>query len=84
MPDRFEPLEWLIELFGRNNDSFRLPDVLASLAQTAEHAGDLERARLAYEQLLDRNPEDEATRRRYVQLRARLGLEPMAEMPRPS
>jgi tetratricopeptide (TPR) repeat protein len=80
MPDRYEPLEWLIELFGRNNDSFRMPDVLARLAQTAERAGDLARARLAYEQLLERSPEDEATRRRYVQLRARLGLEPMAEV----
>jgi tetratricopeptide (TPR) repeat protein len=80
MPDRFEPLEWLIELFGRNNDSFRMPDVLARLAQTAERAGDLERARVAYEQLLERSPEDEATRRRYVQLRARLGLEPMTEV----
>jgi tetratricopeptide (TPR) repeat protein len=79
MPDRFEPLEWLIELFSRNNDSFRLPDVLARLAQTAEQAGDLERARVAYEQLLDRNPEDEATRRRYVQLRARMGLEPITD-----
>ena len=80
MPDRFEPLEWLIELFGRNNDSFRMPDVLARLAQTAERAGDLERARVAYEQLLERSPEDEATRRRYVQLRARMGLEPMVEV----
>ncbi|MGB6430141.1 MAG: tetratricopeptide repeat protein [Candidatus Acidiferrales bacterium] len=80
MPDRFEPLEWLIELFGRNNDSFRMPDVLARLARAAEQAGDLERARVAYEQLLDRNPEDEATRRRYVQLRAKLGLEPMADV----
>jgi tetratricopeptide (TPR) repeat protein len=80
MPDRYEPLEWLIELFGRNNDSFRLPDVLARLAQIAEKAGDLERARVAYEQLLDRNPEDEATRRRYAQLRARMGLEPMADL----
>jgi tetratricopeptide (TPR) repeat protein len=79
MPDRYEPLEWLIELFGRNNDSFRLPDVLARLAQTAEQAGDLERARVAYEQLLDRNPEDEATRRRYAQLRARMGLEPITD-----
>lgn len=79
MPDRYEPLDWLIELFGRNNDSFRLPDILARLAQTAERASDFDRAREAYEQLLDRNPEDEATRRRYVQLRARLGLEPMSE-----
>jgi tetratricopeptide (TPR) repeat protein len=79
LPDRLEPLEWLIELFGRNNDSFRLPDVLARLAQSAEKAGELERARLAYEQLLDRNPEDEATRRRYAQLRARMGLEPITD-----
>jgi tetratricopeptide (TPR) repeat protein len=79
MPDRFEPLEWMIELLGRNNDSFRLPDVLARLAQAAERAGDLERARVAYEQLLDRNPEDEATRRRYVLLRERLGLEPVTD-----
>jgi len=80
MPDRYEPLEWLIELMGRNNDSFRLPDILARLALVAERAGDLERARATYEQLLDRSPEDEATRRRYAQVRAKLGLEPVAEM----
>ncbi|MGB7465746.1 MAG: tetratricopeptide repeat protein, partial [Candidatus Acidiferrum sp.] len=31
LPGRLEPLEWLVETFGRTSDSFRLPDALAHL-----------------------------------------------------
>ncbi|HEY1866465.1 MAG TPA: tetratricopeptide repeat protein, partial [Candidatus Acidoferrales bacterium] len=31
LPGRIEPREWLVELYGRASDSFRLPDALASL-----------------------------------------------------
>ncbi len=79
LPGRLEPCEWLVQLYSLTNDSFRLPGALAHLAEAALAAGDPERAKLAYEQLLDRNPEDAAARRQLSQVRARLGLEPLEE-----
>ena len=79
LPGRLEPREWLVQLYSRTNDSFRLPGALARLAEAAMAAGDPERAKQAYEQLLDRNPEDAAARRQLSQVRARLGLEPLEE-----
>src|SRR5258707_449113 len=78
-PGRIEPLEWLVDLYGRASDSFRLPDALAQLAHALEAAGEDKRALETYEQLLARSPEDEATRRKYANLRAKAGLEPMSE-----
>jgi len=69
-----EPLEWLVDHYGRASDSFRLPDALAQLAQALEAAGEIARALETYEKLLDRNREDEATRRHCVRLRANLGI----------
>jgi pilus assembly protein FimV len=77
-PGQIEPLEWLVDLYGRVSDSFRLPDALAQLAQALEAAGNDRRAIETYEQLLDRSPEDETTRRKYATLRAKIGLEPFA------
>jgi tetratricopeptide (TPR) repeat protein len=82
-PGRIEPLEWLVDLYGRASDSFRLPDALAQLAHALEAAGEDKRALETYEQLLARSPEDEATRRKYANLRAKAGLEPMSEAPAP-
>src|SRR3984893_12166582 len=83
-PGHIEPLEWLVDLYGRASDSFRLPDALAQLARALEAAGNDERALEVYEQLLARSPEDETTRRQYMKLRAKAGLEPAAaEMPPP-
>jgi tetratricopeptide (TPR) repeat protein len=82
-PGRIEPLEWLVDLYGRASDSFRLPDALAQLAHALEAAGEEKRALETYEQLLARSPEDEGTRRKYANLRAKAGLEPMSEAPAP-
>jgi pilus assembly protein FimV len=83
-PEQIEPLEWLVDLYGRASDSFRLPDALAQLARALEDSGDDKRALETYEQLLERTPEDETTRRKCVELRAKAGLEPMAvEIPSP-
>lgn len=79
-----EPLEWLVDLYGRASDSFRLPDALAQLALAYESAGDDAKALATYEKLLERTPEDETTRRKYMRLRLSAGLEPAgAEMPPP-
>ncbi len=77
-PRDIKPLEWLVDLYGRASDSFRLPDALAQLAHAHESAGNDQQALLVYEQLLERTPEDETTRRAYMRLRARVGLEPMS------
>src|SRR3989442_12185048 len=76
MPGRLEPLEWLVDLYNRTNDSLRLPDAQNRLAEAAAGAGKLERAKQIYEQLLERDPENEAVRPRLNQVRAQLGLEP--------
>jgi pilus assembly protein FimV len=83
-PGQIEPLEWLVDLYGRASDSFRLPDALAQLALAYESSGDDAKALAAYEKLLERTPEDETTRRKYVRLRLSAGLEPgTAEIPLP-
>ncbi|MCU1342796.1 MAG: Tetratricopeptide repeat protein [Candidatus Acidoferrum typicum] len=82
-PGRIEPLEWLVDLYGRASDSFRLPDALAQLAHALEAAGETTRALETYEQLVARSPEDETTRRKYTNLRAKAGLEPVSEISRP-
>lgn len=83
-PGQIELLEWLVDLYGRASDSFRLPDTLAQLARALETAGDDQKALETYQQLLERTPEDEATRRQYMKLRAKVGLEPAAaEIPPP-
>jgi pilus assembly protein FimV len=76
---RLEPLEWLVDLYGQASDSFRLPHAMSRLAEAAVAAGRLEQAKQVYEQLLDRDRADEATRRRLNQVRARMGLEPVEE-----
>ncbi len=78
-PGQIEPLEWLVNLFGRASDSFRLPDALAQLAEALEAAGNNEQAIATYQQLLERTPEDETTRRKYLRLREKMGLEPITE-----
>ena len=76
-PGQLEPLEWLVDLYGRASDSFRLPDALAQLAYAYETSGNDAKAIATYEKLLERTPEDETTRRKYMRLRAKTGLEPI-------
>jgi tetratricopeptide (TPR) repeat protein len=75
-PGQVEPLEWLVDLYGRASDSFRLPDALAQLAQAYEFAGDDTKAIATYQQLLERTPEDETTRRKYMRLCTKTGFDP--------
>jgi len=77
-PGHVEPLEWLVDLYGRASDSFRLPDALAQLAYTYETSGQDAQALATYEKLLERTPEDETIRRKYQQLRTKSGLQPMS------
>src|SRR6266849_159139 len=72
---RVEPLEWLVDRYGRTSDSFRLPDALANLGEALIATGDLERAKEIFEQLVDREPESESAKRRLNDVRRKLGLE---------
>jgi tetratricopeptide (TPR) repeat protein len=64
LPGNLTPLEWLVETYGRTSDSFRFPDALSRLGDAAAEAGDFEKAKKAYTQLLDRQPDNESARSR--------------------
>jgi tetratricopeptide (TPR) repeat protein len=79
MPGSIEPLEWLVELYGRTSDSFRLPDALAQLgdALAADHR--FEEAKKIFGQLVDRQPESDSAKRKLNGVLRKLGqLEPGA------
>jgi pilus assembly protein FimV len=73
LPDRIEILEWLVEHYERTNDSFRLPDVLAHLGEAFVKAEDIQRAKQAFEKLVDRQPESESAKRQLNQVLRKLG-----------
>jgi tetratricopeptide (TPR) repeat protein len=73
-PGRIEPLEWLVETYGRTSDSFRLPDALAHLGDALVAANKMERAKEVFEQLVDREPESEPAKRKLNEVLRRMGL----------
>jgi tetratricopeptide (TPR) repeat protein len=79
LPGQLEPLEWLVDVCRKANDAFRLPEALDQLADAATAAGQLDRAQQIFEELYAKTPENESVRRKLNQVRARLGLEAVAE-----
>ncbi len=78
LPTRLEPLEWLVDLYRKTSDSFRLPDAVARLADAYVKASQFDRAEALYMELLERDPEDEPLCQRLNQVRAKMGREPVA------
>jgi len=76
LPGRLEPLEWLVDTFGRTSDSFRLPDALANLGDALLANGKTERAREIFEQLVDRDPENDAAKRKLNEALRKMGVTP--------
>src|SRR6266700_2428823 len=74
MPGSIGPLEWLVELYGRTSDSFRLPDALAHLGDALVAAHQWDRAKKAFEQLLDRDPESDSAKRKLNSVLRKMGL----------
>jgi pilus assembly protein FimV len=74
MPGRLEPLEWLVDFYGRTSDSFRLPDALAHLGDALVAANQLERAKAIFEQLVDRQPDSDSAKRKLDGVLRKLGL----------
>jgi len=81
MPDRLEPLEWLVDTYGRTSDSFRMPDALAHLGDALVGANQLQRAKEIFEQLVDRQPEAESSQRKLNGVLRRMGLPAPEEEP---
>jgi tetratricopeptide (TPR) repeat protein len=84
MPGKIEPLEWLVELYGRTSDSFRLPDALANLGDALAADNQLDRAKQVLEQLVDREPESDSAKRKLNNVLRKLGQlvpEEAAEVP---
>jgi len=74
MPGNIEPLQWLVELYGRTSDSFRLPDALARLGDALVAAHQWEQAKKTFEQLLERDPESDSAKRRLNGVLRKMGL----------
>ena len=86
MPDRVEPLEWLVDFYGRTSDSFRLPDALAHLGDALLAANQLDRAKAIFEQLVDRQPDSDSAKRKLDTVLRKMGLlaaEPAPAAPAP-
>ena len=81
LPGRIEPLEWLVELYGRTSDSFRLPDALANLGDALSADNQLERAKQVLEQLVDREPESDSAKRKLNSVLRKMGLHAPEEAP---
>jgi tetratricopeptide (TPR) repeat protein len=73
-PGRLEPLEWLVDTYGRTSDSFRMPDALAQLGDALVASGKLERAKEVFQQLMDREPESDPAKRKLNDVLKKLGL----------
>ena len=71
LPGNIEAREWLVDLYKRTSDSFHLSEALADLAATFKTAGDAKRALHIYEELLEKDPENEAFRREYEKLKGK-------------
>jgi pilus assembly protein FimV len=74
LPGRLEPLEWLVDTYGRTSDSFRLPDALAQLGDALTTQGKYDRAKEVFEQLVDREPESDSAKRKLNDLLRKMGL----------
>ena len=74
MPGRLEPLQWLVELYGRTSDSFRMPDALAKLGDALVEDEQYEEAKKTFEQLVERQPESDAAKRKLNGVLRKMGL----------
>jgi tetratricopeptide (TPR) repeat protein len=74
LPNSIEPREWLVELYGRTSDPFRLADALAHLGDALAADHQWERAKQTFEQLLEREPESESAKRKLNGVLRKMGL----------
>src|SRR5438045_3178740 len=75
-PGKVEPLEWLVELYGRTSDSFHMPDALARLGDALVENEQLDRAKEIFEQLVERQPDSDSAKRKLNNLLRQMGMPP--------
>lgn len=83
LPGRIEPLEWLVDTYGRTSDSFRLPDALAQLGDALVAVKKFDRAKEVFSQLVDRQPESDSAKRKLNDLLRKMGVLPPEEAAEP-
>ena len=71
LPDKVEIREWLVEVYKHTNDSAHLPGALAELAAICITTGDRNRALQVYEEILERDPNNETARLEYEKLKGK-------------
>ncbi|HKW64462.1 MAG TPA: tetratricopeptide repeat protein [Candidatus Acidoferrum sp.] len=76
MPGQIEPLEWLVELYGRTSDSFHMPDALARLGDALVENEQLDRAKEIFEQLVEKQPDSDSAKRKLNNVMRQMGMPP--------
>src|SRR5215467_6427784 len=76
MPGQVEPLEWLVELYGRTSDSFHMPDALARLGDALAENEECDRAKGIFEQLVERQPDSDSAKRKLNNVLHQMGMPP--------
>jgi tetratricopeptide (TPR) repeat protein len=71
LPDKVEIREWLVEVYKHTNDSAHLPEALAELAAICITVGDRKRALQVYEEILERDPQNQTARLEYEKLKGK-------------
>ena len=71
LPDKVEIREWLVEVYKHTKDSAHLPEALAELAAICITVGDRKRALQVYEEILERDPNNETARLEYEKLKGK-------------
>ncbi|HLZ92900.1 MAG TPA: tetratricopeptide repeat protein [Candidatus Acidoferrum sp.] len=83
LPGHIEPLEWLVEFYGRTSDSFRLADALAHLGDALASRKKYDRAKEVFEQLVASQPDSDAPKRKLNEVLRKLGHDVTEEAPEP-
>jgi pilus assembly protein FimV len=73
LPGRIEPLQSLVDFYERTSDSFRMADALAHLGDALAGAKKYDRAKEIYEQLVARQPDSDAPKRKLNEILRKLG-----------
>ena len=69
-----KPLEWLVDFYSQTSDSFRLPDALAQLGDALVTAGQWDRAKVAFEKLVERQPDSDSAKQKLHSVLRKMGL----------
>ncbi len=73
MPGKIEPLEWLVDTYGRTSDSFRCRMLSHIWVMPWCFGEAIDRAKQVFEQLVDREPESDPAKRKLNDVLRKMG-----------